>query len=96
MFTQSKCFKIAVALLTALLILSYLFLIFLPHSHECAKADCSVCDIIDATDGMLIAISLSALFCQFTKISFIIFNACSYILSVRNATPVGLKVKLSD
>lgn len=40
-----EIWKTAVLLLCALLLLSYLTAAFLPHSHHCGNADCTVCSL---------------------------------------------------
>ena len=85
-----------VSILTIVLILAYAFIAFLPHFHECVEVDCFGCAMIKLSGNMLIGIALSATFYQLTKISVALLDTCSDIFSVRDGTPVGRKVKLSD
>lgn len=69
---------------------------FAPHFHECADSNCSACALIkvvcDALSVLSVGIAISL-----PLIGYLPFFAYfSLIHSVREATPVGRKVKLSD
>ena len=93
---NQRKFKIALALLCILLILACTSIVFIPHAHECAGVDCSVCAIIETSRNLLLGAAISAALCQSPYFSFIIHNTRSYMKSIKDGTPVGLKVKLSD
>ena len=86
--------KGAIAILCILVLLAYASIVFLPHAHECAGVDCSVCAIIETSRNLLLGDVLSVALCQLTCFSFVIHNTYSYIKFIRDGTPVGLKVKL--
>ena len=88
--------KGALAILCILVILAYASIVFLPHTHERAGVDCSICAIIETSRNLLLGVALSAALCQLPYFPFVIPNKHFYIKSVRDGTPVGLKVKLSD
>ena len=93
---RSKNWKNIVALLCILIIVAYTSIVFLPHIHDCARPDCTVCTLIETSRNSLIGLALIAVVYQFANIVFTI--SCSYksILSGNKGTPVALKVKLSD
>ena len=93
---NQRKFKIALALLCILLILACTSIVFIPHAHECAGVDCSVCAIIETSRNLLLGAAISADLCQSPYFSFIIHNTRSYMKFIKDGTPVGLKVKLSD
>ena len=93
---NQRKFKIALALLCILLIFACTSIVFIPHAHECAGVDCSVCAIIETSRNLLLGAALSAALCQLPCFPLVIPNTHFYIESVRDGTPVGLKVKLSD
>ena len=69
---------------------------FIPHLHECAGSECSTCalikDALDALTFFSLAIVISPVLAR--GLSCILhFDLC---LSMRDITPVGRKVKLSD
>ena len=96
MFKRNKSLKVIIAVLTAILILAYAFAVLLPHSHEFMEADCAVCAMIETSRSILIGIVLFASIHLLTKISVTVLGTYPEVLFVRDGTPVGLKVKLSD
>ena len=96
MFKQSKYLKMIIVLLCVILILAYAFIMVVPHFHECIGIDCSICALLQSSRNILIVSALSASFCQLTKNVFLILDTQPGLFSDRDATPVGLKVKLSD
>ena len=95
----SKNWKSIVAFLCILLVIAYtsiIFIIFLPHAHDCVSSNCTVCALIEISRNTMIGLLLAATVHQFANILFTI--SCSYksIPSGNNGTPVALKVKLSD
>ena len=94
MFKQNV--KKMIAILMSVLIFVYAFIALLPHPHKCVETDCSICCMIESSRKILLGIALSAGCFQLFKQPFVLLYAYSDILSVRDGTPVGLKVKLSD
>ena len=92
----SKNWKSIVAFLCILIIAVYTSIVFLPHVHDCARPDCTVCALIETSRNTLIGLALIAVVYQFANIVFTISSSYKSILSGNQATPVALKVKLSD
>ena len=93
---RSKNLKNILALLCILIILVYTSIVFLPHVHDCARPDCTVCALIETSRNALIGIALLAVVYQLPNIVFTISSSYKSILSGNKGTPVALKVKLSD
>ena len=93
---QSKKWKSIVAFLCILIILVYTSIVFLPHVHDCARPDCTVCALIETSRNTLIGLALIAAVYQFANIVFTISSSYKSIPSGNQGTPVALKVKLSD
>ena len=93
---RSKNWKNILALLCILIILVYTSIVFLPHVHDCARPDCTVCALIETSRNTLIGFALLAVVYQFANIVFIISSSYKSIPSGNQASPVALKVKLSD
>ena len=93
---RSKNWKNIVALLCILIIVVYTSIVFLPHVHDCARPDCTVCALIETSRNTLIGLALIAVVYQFANIVFTISSLYTSILSGNKGTPVALKVKLSD
>ncbi len=88
--------KKLLAILCLVLIFSYTSTVFLPHSHECIDTDCAICALLDTSRCVLIGITLCVVAGTLPALGFSIRNSYAYILEERDATPVGLKVKISD
>ncbi len=93
---KNKIFKKAVAILCIALILAYASVIFLPYTHKCVGTDCVICAIIETSRNLLLGLVLSASLWQLTNFALLISNTHFYIVPVRDETPIGLKVKLSN
>ena len=93
---QSKNWKSIVAFLCILLVIAYTSVVFLPHIHDCARPDCTVCTLIETSRNSLIGLALIAVVYQFANIVFTISSSYKSIPSGNKGTPVALKVKLSD
>ena len=91
----SKNWKSIVAFLCILLVIVYTSIVFLPHTHDCVGADCSVCALIETSRNTMIGLALAATVHQLANIIFTISNTYKSI-PLSNDTPVALKVKLSD
>lgn len=96
---QNKKTKNAIAVLCVIcvvLTLAYSFVVFLPHAHECIGAGCTVCAMVEITRKIFVFILLSSTLHLLTRVLISAPGAVFRILSWRDNTPVGLKVKLSD
>ena len=93
---RSKNWKNIVALLCILIIVVYISIVFLPHVHDCVDPDCTVCALIETSRNTLIGLALLAVVYQLPNIVFTISSSYKSIPSGNQATPVALKVKLSD
>ena len=96
MFKRKSTLKMIMAAMCVVLVLAYAFIVFLPHTHECMETDCAVCAMIEESCNLLVAIVLSATVFQMAKYGVFVHYIHTHILSIRDGTPVGLKVKLSD
>ena len=85
-----------VAALTVILVLAYAFATVLPHSHSCIDPDCAICDVIKSSRDTLLMLITSLSLLSFPD--FCLYAALSYteLFSLREGTPTGLKVKLSN
>ena len=101
--TQGRLF----ALLCILLVVACTSAIFLPHSHEISadspahtheflNSDCAICVVLDISRFMLLGLVLTAIVHALTALGVCIHHPYQYISAGREATPVGLKVKISD
>ncbi len=93
---RSKNWKNIVVILCIIIIIAYTSIVFLPHIHDCARPDCSVCALIETSRNTLIGLALLAVVYQLPNIVFTISSSYKSIPSGNQATPVALKVKLSD
>lgn len=78
------------------LIIAYASVVFLPHSHENAETDCVACVLIESSKKLLMGIALLTGIYRIINCEFVIFDLHFRIISAREISPVGLKVKLSD
>ena len=89
--------KISIAALCVILILAYAFIVFLPHSHGgVCDSDCITCALIEKAEDALIAFLCCAAIFQMLDRDYLAPGDYYSKLSVKEATPVGLKVKLSN
>ncbi len=84
------------AFLCVVLIIAYASAVFLPHTHDISKTDCAVCVLIEILRELLLGMALIAGIPRLIKCNLHEPNFYFNILSRREITPVGLKVKLSD
>ena len=96
MTNKSAFLKKILALLCVFLILAYALVVFLPHTHCCCDISCAACNVIESCQKILYNILLFAVIYPILKFIYFIERICYRILSVRDQTPVGLKVKLSN
>jgi len=85
-----------VAVLCIVIIIAYATVIFIPPAHDCGGADCSVCALIETSCKMIIGLVLAATVHQLASIIFTITSTYKSVPLGDSATPVALKVKLSD
>ena len=69
---------------------------FIPHSHECVDSECYACTLIENSRNTLLVATVICAIALLNIFDFIIANMHAQILSYRDATLVGLKVKLSN
>ena len=87
----------AVALiLTLVLIFSCAFILFLPHTHKCVETECVACALIESSRDTMLTATSAAILHQAARMLAFLLVSYSDITSIRDATPVGLKVKLSN
>ena len=91
-----RSWKKRMAFLCFVLIFAYASMLFFSHVTECFDTDCAVCTVIETSRRMMIVWTFFAVIYLTVKILSFIFANHSHILSCRDSTPVGLKVKLSD
>lgn len=96
-----------IALLCILLVVACTSAIFLPHSHETStdsmshaheflNSGCVICVVLDISRFMLLGLVLTAIIHALTALGVCIHHPYQYVPAGREATPVGLKVKISD
>ena len=88
--------KKATVLLCILFLLLYISVAFFPHAHESRDADCALCALLQSSRDILYALALCALLYHFCGQSARTLVAHHRVQQIRDITPVGLKVKLSD
>ena len=87
--------KISIAALCVILILAYAFIVFMPHSHGVCDSGCLACSLIEkAKNTLFAALCFAAIFQILHQGHFV--SGDYYKLSVKDGTPVGLRVKLSN
>ena len=96
-----------IALMCILLVVACTSVIFLPHSHEMSfdsqaqshglfHFDCAICVALDISRFMLLSLVLTAIVHTLAALGICMHHPYQYIPAGREATPVGLKVKISD
>ena len=93
---RSKKWKRFAAVLCTVIFISYAFVIFIPHTHECVGMDCSVCALAETSRNILIGIALTGATRQLANTALVGPNASYFPFCGNNETLVALKVKLSD
>jgi len=83
------------AMLCIIFLLIYISAAFFPHSHPHRDADCALCVVLQSSRKILCALTLFA-FLALTVYKPSLVYAYTHLLPIRDATPVSLKVKLSD
>ena len=91
-----KRLKIALAVIVIALLMAYAFIAYMPHRHECARADCVVCNAIDIIEDILFITALLSIAQLLLLFTFILPFTHGRIVCLEAGTPVGLKDKLSD
>ncbi len=82
-----------IILLCIVLILAY---IFLPHFHECIQTDCVLCLMTEQLRDILVIVAVCAIIASFMDVSIPMQYGNQHIFTMRDRTPVGLRVKLSN
>ena len=96
MYKQSPSLRRPLAVLFILLILMNASVAFLPHSHDYPNAACSVCILAESSRELLLGALLTAAVCLSAHLVCVMLLRYIRRLSIREHTPVALKVKLSN
>ena len=90
---QSKNKKVFVAFLCTILVITGVFAVFMPHEHDFLGEHCSVCALVEISRTIFICAGVAF---AVWKMSDVAFATPVESLIEICATPVSLKVKLSD
>ena len=85
--------KKVIILLCAVLVLAY---IFFPHFHRCTQTDCVLCMVTEQLRDILVIVAAYAGMALLTVCSIPTQYGNNHIFTMRDCTPVGLRVKLSN
>ena len=91
-----KRLRITLSVLIIVVLVAYAFIAYIPHNHECADADCVICNLADSRNDFLLNAALLSMAQLLPLLIFLLSCSHERILSLCESTPVGLKVKLSD
>lgn len=91
-----KRLKITLSVLIIVVLVAYAFIAYMPHGHECADADCVICNLADSRNDFLLNEALLSMAQLLPLLIFLLSCSHERIVSLCENTPVGLKVKLSD
>ena len=91
-----KRLKITLSVLIIVVLVAYAFIADMPHGHECADADCVICNLADSRNDFLLNAALLSMAQLLPLLVFLLPCSHKRIVSLCESTPVGLKVKLSD
>lgn len=91
-----KRLKITLSVLIIVVLVAYAFIAYMPHGHECADADCVICNWADSRNDFLLNAALLSMAQLLPLLVFLLPCSHERIVSLCESTPVGLKVKLSD
>ena len=88
--------RITLLIIVIALLVTYAFIAYIPHGHDCIDSDCFICNMINAKDKLLSNASLLSVINPLLLIIFMLPAARKRIVALCESTPVGLKVKISD
>ena len=91
-----KRLRITLSILIIVVLVAYAFIAYMPHNHECADADCVICNLADSRNDFLLNAALLSMAQLLPLLIFLLSCSHERIVSLCESTPVGLKVKLSD
>ena len=91
-----KRLRITLSVLIIVVLVAYAFIAYMPHGHECADADCVICNLADSRNDFLLNAALLSMAQLLPLLVFLLPLSHERIVSLCESTPVGLKVKLSD
>ena len=91
-----KRLRITLSVLIIVVLVAYAFIAYMPHGHECADADCVICDLADSRNDFLLNAALLSMAQLLPPLVFLLPCSHKRIVSLCESTPVGLKVKFSD
>ena len=69
---------------------------FIPHLHECTGSECATCAFIKDAIDALVVLNLAVVISPALVLGLVFFAHSDTYASMREETPVGRKVKLSD
>ena len=91
-----KRLSMTLSVLIIVVLVAYAFIAYMPHGHECADADCIICNLADSRNDFLLNAALLSMVQLLPLLVFLLPCSHERIVSLCENTPVGLKVKLSD
>ena len=91
-----KRLSMTLSVLIIVVLVAYAFIAYMPHGHECADADCIICNLADSRNDFLLNAALLSMVQLLPLLVFLLPCSHERIVSLCESTPVGLKVKLSD
>ena len=93
---QNEKRKRIMAIFCIFIILAYTSILFFSYAHDCVGFNCAVCALIETTRTTIIALMVAATGHQLANITLAASYSYKSMPSGNDATPVTLKVKLSD
>ena len=93
---EKKRLKTILFVILVISLSAYTLIAFLPHGHEGSERNCAVCNMAEFSRYILLGIALLAVVRLLPELICMRSFACEHVLSYRDTTPVGLKVKLSN
>lgn len=87
--------KTLLAFLCIFILITFLFLVLLPH-HHCSDPNCQICMLISSYKDLIMSVAIYVFGINLIKdIYSVIIHLC-HIKTQCNETPIYLKVKLSN
>lgn len=95
-YSDTSVCKRRIAIVCILLMLSFLLLPLLPHTHMCTGERCEVCALLHSMHELFLGAAITFFVCAIIDAPCIMRTDDPQIPTKRDCTPVGRKVKLSD
>ena len=96
MSKEKRLLKTMGMVLLAAFLLTYVLVGFMPHTHGCADRDCAICAMVETARKRIVCMALSIALLQGICLITGALPDNGPTRSIREGTPVGLRVKLSD